>query len=160
MAKKREEKTIEGELAGLRVLLQTKREHQQQIAEEIQNISRAIVHLERGLNPEAARGLPALGIIEGAEQVFAGNQDAPMAVRHLTQQLIEMGVRTTSKRFAAAVYATLWNSPKFVRLGDGTWMRRSAAPQDAIDAWAALQQPVWDGTGRAKRSHKKGKRGK
>lgn len=153
-------KSIGGELVGLRTLLQQKREARALLDEEILNISKALVHLERGLNPESRGNLApeTVGIIEGTEQVFAANDDRPMTVRTLTQLLMQLGVETKSKRFSGAVYATLWNSPKFVRLADGTWVRRSAAPAGEAAAWVAIQEGrKKNGTPVKKKSKRRGR---
>jgi hypothetical protein len=131
--------TGEKELERLRARLDDRRAQRMLLDAEIANLAQQIVHLERSADGTRSGTSTGIGILEGAEQALTANGDQPMKVRHLAQAMLNMGIESNSKRFAATVYATIWSSPKFVRLADGSWQRTVAADPKAIKAWQKKQ---------------------
>ena len=59
-----------------------------------------------------------LGIVAAAAR-FIKEMGEPVETGELTRQLLKRGWQTNSKKPVATVYATLSNSPDFVRVGSG-----------------------------------------
>jgi hypothetical protein len=57
-----------------------------------------------------------LGIVEAAKRLIR-ETGGPLGTKDIAEQILKRGVVTTSKNYVPTVYATLDNSPEFVRVG-------------------------------------------